>query len=415
MPTHAARYEYVQVATDEHAAQYARILAHSFGRTETDTTAWVERSGRANCRVLLDRGKAVAGLIVIRMGQYFGGRAVPKIGISAVGAAPEARGRGVATELMRRCILETHEEGVAISGLYPATQKLYRAVGYEQSGHKFEIRVPLGSVGVKDHELAVRPLEEADKPRVRVLYASQARHIDGHLERAPISWDRIERPPPSRVDPARAFVIETDAAQGDSESGAIEGYVFLTQVMPAIPNRGKHEIHVHDMLAATPRAALRLWSFLAGYATLAPEMHWHAGPAHALLAMLPEQPYRMTNHMHWMTRIVDVQKALEARGYASGLRAGLRLAVTDPLVSTNAGEFLLEVSNGVGSVMRGPLAGSGATPMLTASINGLASLFTGFLPPAALRSIGFVQGDDDALRVAGAIFAGSTPWMTDMY
>ena len=48
-------------------------------------------------------------------------------------------------------------------------------------------------------------------------------------------------------------------------------------------------------------------------------------------------------------------------------------------------------------------------------INGLATLFTGFLHPAALRSIGFIDGDDDALRAAAAIFAGATPWMTDMY
>lgn len=414
MPPDANRFDYIPIVTDEHAAQYARILAHSFGRTEPESVPWVERMGRANCRVLLDGGKAVAGLIVIRMGQFFGGRAVPKIGVSAVGAAPEARGRGAATELMRRCVLETHEQGIAISGLYPATQKLYRAVGYEQSGHKFEVRVPLGSVGIKDNELNVRPLEEADKPRVYALYAREARHVDGHLERAPISWDRIERPPPSRVDPARAFVIEA-GSPGDSELGNIEGYVFLTQVMPAIPNRGKHEIHVHDMLAATPRAARRLWSFLAGYATLAPEMQWYTGPTHPMLAMLPEQPYRMTNHMHWMTRIVDVPKALEARGYPIGLRGVLRLSIGDPLFPSNTGVFVMEVSEGHAVVSRETGAASQAAPTLAATINGLATLFTGFLPPAALRSIGFVDGDDDALRVAAAIFPGSTPWMPDMY
>ncbi len=409
-------YDYIPITTDDHAAQYARILAHSFGRLESESTAWLERFGRESCRVLIADGRAVAGLIAIRMGQFFGGRRIDKIGVAAVGAAPEARGRGVATELMRRCILETHEQGIPISGLYPATQKLYRAVGYEQSGHRFEVRVPLGSIGIKDYELKVRPIEEADRPRVYALYAREAQNTDGNLDRPPILWDRIERPPPSRVDPARAFVIEGDGGAGEGGQRAIEGYVYLTQVMPPIPNRGKHEVHVHDMLAATPRAARRLWSFLAGYATLGPDLQFYGGPTHPLLATLPEQPYRMSNMLHWMTRIVHVDKALESRGYPAGLRAALVLNVKDSLIPANSGFYLLEVNDGRATVSRPAVAPPrGAAPMLTCSINGLATLYTAHLAPAALRSIGFIDGDNDAIRAAAAIFAGSTPWMSDMY
>ncbi|MBC7772334.1 MAG: GNAT family N-acetyltransferase [Pyrinomonadaceae bacterium] len=414
MPPDASRFDYIPIATDEHAAQYVRILAHSFGRAESDSALWVERFDRANCRVLVENDKAVAGLIIIRMGQFFGGRSVPKIGVAAVGTAPEARGRGVATELMRRFVLETHAEGIPIAGLYPATQKLYRGVGFEQSGHKFDLRMPLGSVGIKDFELNVRPFEDADKPRIYAFYTREARQIDGHLDRAPINWDRIERPPPSRIDPARAFVVESDGS-GISKRGDIEGYVFLTQVMPPIPNRGKHEIHVHDMIAATPRASRRLWSFLAGYATLAPEMQWYTGPAHPMLAMLPEQPFRMTNQMHWMTRIIDVPRALEARGYLAGLSCVLRLQISDPLVPGNSGAFVMEVREGHAVVSRDRGLGSRAATTLSATINGLAALFTGYLSPAALRSIGMIEGEEDALRTATAIFAGPTPWMPDMY
>ena len=34
---------------------------------------------------------------------------------------------------------------------------------------------------------------------------------------------------------------------------------------------------------------------------------------------------------------------------------------------------------------------------------------------AALRTVGFVEGDDEGVRAAGTVFAGGVPWMTDMF
>jgi len=51
-------------------------------------------------------------------------------------------------------------------------------------------------------------MEPSDRDAVIALYTNFARVNDGNLDRGPMAWDRIERPPPSRTDPARAFVIE---------------------------------------------------------------------------------------------------------------------------------------------------------------------------------------------------------------
>jgi predicted acetyltransferase len=395
---------YGPATTDAEQAGYARVLAHSFGRVEKESMEWIAKFPRGDTRVLKVGEKVVAGLILIPMGQFFGGASVPMTGVAAVGTAPEARGRGVALEMMQRCVLEMQGSGVPISGLYPATQRLYRMAGWEQSGHRFEVRVPLAKIGVREREMEVRPLEEADRARVQELYRATARHFDGNLDRAPIGWDRIERPPPNRTDPARAFVVEGH--------GGIEGYVYLTQQPPAVPQRGNHEVAVQDMLAATPGAARRLWTFLNSYATMANEMSWYAGPCHPMLAVLNEQPYQMTLHMHWMTRVVDVAKALEARGYAPGVRAAVGIEVTDELVGANNGSFVLEVSEGVGRVTKGKnIAG----PRVKTTVNGLAAMYTGYMSAAALRSVGMVEGDDEAMAALGAVFAGGVPWMTDMF
>ena len=111
-------------------------------------------------------------------------------------------------KLMTEALRELHAKGTALSALYPATQKLYRAVGYEQAGHRFETRVSLSHIQVRERSLGVRTMEPRDVTAVREIYRTNATRHDGNLDRAPIGWNRIEFPPPTRVEPARAFVIE---------------------------------------------------------------------------------------------------------------------------------------------------------------------------------------------------------------
>lgn len=380
---------------------YARVLAHAFGRTETESAHWMTLTPHADKRLVKRADRVVAGLTYIHMGQYFGGRSVPMIGISAVGVAPEARGGGVALDMMRECVREMHAMGGVISGLYPATQRLYRLAGWEQSGHRFQTKIAPGSIGIRAQEMEVRPLEPGDREAVRSLYCSVAQHADGNLDRGALSWDRIERPPPGRQDPARAFVV-----LGDS---GIEGYVYLSQAAGAPHLRGKHEVHVHDMCAGTERAARRLWAFLASYATMVTDVVWYVGPCHPMLMMLGEQPYTMVHHMHWMTRIVDVARALEARGYAPGLRAKVGIEVGDDLLETNNGVFTLEVEDGRGHVTRGGTAG------VRTSVQGLAAMYTGYMSPHVLRTCGGVEGDGGSLTTLGSVCAGGVPWMVDMF
>ncbi len=405
---------YTVLNTDAEATAYARVLAHSFGRPESESAAWVGRHDRGNIRVLADSAGVQAGLILLPMGQFFGGRSVPMWGVAAVGVAPEARGRGVATELMRRALAEMHGHAVPISTLYPAIQRLYRAVGYEQAGHRYEVRLPLHRVGRRSHEPSsagarVRPMVDADRAPVQALYRFVSRNFDGNLDRSAVIWDRIERPPPTRTEPARAFVVE-------DEAGTMQGYVFLSQHLPAIPIGGRHEVQVHDMACTTGTAGRALWSFLAGYATMAPEMTWCCGPCHHLLMMLPEQIYRPTLKDHWMVRITNVRAALAARGYGAPVRGSLRLEVHDAVIAPNNGAYTLRVEGGEAEVTAEKGSDTGRAPgTIRLGITALAGLYTGFVSPWALRAIGELEGDDDAVGVAAAIFAGSTPWMTDHF
>ena len=96
---------------------------------------WLEHSGMANLRGYRQGGRLVGGMILVPMGQWYGGRAVPMTGVAGVAVAPEARGSGVAQAMMASCVRELQQNGAPLSALYPATLSLYRGAGYEIAGY----------------------------------------------------------------------------------------------------------------------------------------------------------------------------------------------------------------------------------------------------------------------------------------
>lgn len=402
------RYAYGVMSGKKEAAGFARVLAHSFGRKEEESATWLSRYPHDVVRVLRDaRGNIAAGTILISMGQFFGGKRVAMVGIQGVGVAPEARGHGAATELMRRVIGELAADRTPISTLYPATQALYRRVGYEQAGHRFEFKLPLALIDERERGLDVMPLTESDRDEVRAVYRAFAGEQEGTLDRTDPIWHRIEFPPPTRDVAARGFKV---VASGTG--GAIEGYVYLAQ-QPV--EGGRHDVHVHDMAALTERAGRRLWSFLGSYSTIANDLHWYCGPGHPMLGLLAEQPFKLGFMHYWMVRICDVKGALEGRGYAEGLTAKLTIDVDDPLVRANHGLWRISVAGGRAAVSRIKQRKPDLVPKIGVGIRALAPLFSGFYSAAQLRRLGWLTGDDASARVADGLFALRTASMSDMF
>jgi predicted acetyltransferase len=86
--------------------------------------------------------------------------------------------------------------------------------------------------------------------------------------------------------------------------------------------------------------------------------------------------------LRWLTRIVDVPQALAARGYPKDVSGEVHLEIHDDLLPANHGRFLLRVDEGQAEVTAG---GRGS---LVTDIRGLAPLYSGFLPPRTLQSLG---------------------------
>ncbi|WP_237079611.1 GNAT family N-acetyltransferase [Myxococcus xanthus] len=376
-------------------AAVADIMMQSYAMSPADIGAWMQRASRPDLRLLREGGEVAATLVLIRMGQWYGGRSVPVIGVGGVGVSPVHRGRGTATRLMQHLLREARATGAPLSVLYPATQPLYRRVGYEHAGTRQEIRIQVPSLDFSERTLSLRPIEEKDSQAIVLSYQRHARHRPGWLDRGDFSWGRVRN---MRGEVAHGYLVEGRAG--------VEGYLYVIRR----PLKDfKQELFLTDVVAHTPAAARRILSFLGDHRSLATDVCWYGGVDDPLLLLLREQTYSVKLYMHWMVRVLDVASALEARGWPEGLSGTLHLDVEDDLFPENQGRFVLEVSDGQARVRRG---GDGGLRM---HVRQLAPLYTGHLSAESLRAMGALEGDDASVRAASSLFSGAPPSLRDMF
>ncbi len=332
-------------------------------------------------------------MVMHPLGQWWGGRSVPMVGIGGVAVDPADRADGGATWLMQEVVRELHRVGVALSTLFPATQPLYRRAGYEQAGLHYRIRVNTQRLFTSERALPLRRATEADRPQIERLHRADGRDNDGNIDRSELYWSFLREPTDATP---QTFVVE--------EEGEVSGYVFYTSQTNASDHQ---DLFLSDIVARTPATARRLLTFLRDHRSLVDFVKWRGSPTDPLLLQAREQRHDIRIWDIWMLRVVDVRQALEMRGYPVGVQAEIHWDVSDSLCPENEGRFVLSVAGGRGTVQSG---GEGRVPL---DVRTLAPLYAGYASAQQLRTGGDLAcGDEDAARIA-AVFAGPQPWMQD--
>lgn len=347
-------------------------------------------TGAANFRVARAAGRPVGALGILPMGQWFGGARVPLAGITAVGIAPEWRGRGAASALLRAALAELHAGGTPLAALYPSTYPVYRRAGFERAATNTTYAIPLAILDPRA-PLDIIPTPP-DHPDLGAVYARHAAGRNGALDRHPFVWHRALHP----------YGRETWAYRF-ARDGATEGYLVYSQAGREDP------LILHDWACLTRDAAATLLAFLAADRAMTTAARFFGSPQEPLLHLLPEPRATVARRLELLLRIVDVPAALAARGYPTLLAAELPLAVEDALLPENTGRFLLRVAGGRGTVEPG---GAGTCRL---TIRALASLYSGFLTPHDLALLGDLTAPAGDLAAASAIFGGPPPWLGEMF
>ncbi|MGH1561307.1 GNAT family N-acetyltransferase [Mumia sp. DW29H23] len=333
-----------------------------------------------------DGGTVVATARINAFGQWWGGRRVPMAGIGGVVVAPEHRGSGVGSALMRGVLDRSRDLGFVVSTLYPATTAPYRAVGYEIAGTRRVVDLSTDALRrLSGDAVPVRRASPADAAEVtRLLAAGYAARRDS----GPFDWDPVE----VTVD------LEDDDMLTYLADDGVVSYAFA---------RDRFDVQVFGAGSSTTMRAL--WRLVGTGSSTQASVRVALGPQDPVFWMLPDNEVSVHATQWWMLRLVDAPAAVDARGFPAGVDLEVPLVLTDPLDEGSSGRFALAVSGGRGVLRREEGAGG-----LTLGPRGTAALFAG-TPVATLRAAGLADGGDpreDALL--DAAFA-ATPFMVDYF
>ena len=353
---------------------------------------WNEHIGYERFRAVKRKEKILGGMGIIDMGQWFGGKIVRTGAVTSVGVAPEGRGLGVASVLVKESLSEMYESGIPVSTLLPSSTRVYRSFGYERSGAKITYESKVQDMKVGKNKLDIIEITPSDREETYLLYNQRAKLNNGNLDRGSVLWDLILESKGRKI---FHYIVKNE--------NEIVGYVNFQQA------RSANHIRVRDMVALNSEAVKKLLNFFYDHRTVIDTISWN-GPANDPIQLLmEEQKVEVADTRDWMLRIVDIKKALESRGYVKDIELSLTLNYEDSILPQNSGAWDINIYDGKCEVNKSNLNG------ITLGPRGLAPLYTSYLNAYDIKNIGLLEGSDKDLSKASIIFSGPKPWFSDQF
>jgi predicted acetyltransferase len=348
-------------------------------------------------------GQPVGAATVHDMRQWWHGRAVPMAGVANVKVAPEHRGNGIGRRLMTAVLELISTRGYPVSALYPATMPLYRALGWELAGGKYEAAIPARSLRSLMPPDAAIGMVHGPAAEVRRAGPGDAETMTAIIGRAheaardcgPLTWDL----------PSVARWLSWEGRYAYLTGDGFAAYRW---------GDGHDDLFVERVHGASPETVRALWSVIASHASVADTVRMRIAPGDPFWWLTHERDARLTRRPMWMLRVVDAPAAIAARGFPAAVSLAVPLVINDHARPANSGPWQLTVSDGTGILIpnaRGILPAAGLA--LTLGARGLAALYAG-TPVAALRLAGLASGGlAEADAALDAAFAATTFMVDD--
>lgn len=391
----------VTAADDE---QVWRMGAEGFGypeRPETFRTA--QRPGYATYG-LFDDDQLVAKAVDCEYDSWFGHEVVPTCGIAGVTTQLEARGAGLLTPLLRHVHHAARQRGAVVGTLYPTAAGIYRRFGYEIVGCSTQVELRTADLALlpEGDATTVRARGVADYEAVLDLYDQWAAEQNGPLTR---SGPRF----PADAATAAEWIEEDRMACTlalDTQDRPI-GYALWKRT------KGYHAegvCEIDDLVAVDLDGWFALLRALGSNAAVAPVTRLWTSGLDVIRHLLPTNGWRVVDERPYMLSVLDVVRALEARGWSTALDAELDLRVLGDRVGDIDGSYRVGVTGGRAECTRlEERAHRTYTP------RGLALAYAGAQSSANLRFMGHLAGPDDEDAVWDALLGGRQVHIRDYF
>jgi predicted acetyltransferase len=385
------------------------VRSRSFGVLEPSQRDWwdgVQLESINGHRALgaFDGERLLAHAKVRSYQQFWGGRLMPMGGVAGVVVAPDARGRGVGTRLVTALAQRSLELGDLVSVLYPATIPVYRTLGWEVAGAQYRISMSaeaLRTLGGKGAPLRIATGSDVTPFRTSLSDRYAAQRANG--PRLPSQSEAREQ---FTGDGVMSYVADgvmsqvADGVMSQVADGGLVAYEWAEQ-----------DLVVSHISADTPEVARALWATVGSGSSVVKKVMAYVAPDDPIHLLLPEEVAHQAYLRRWMLRVVDVRKAVAARGFSPCVTGSAAVVLKDGLLPGNSGSWRLEVSAGLGVLT--PAEKTGAS--LTLGPNGFAALYAG-APVHVLRAAGLASGGEPAADdLLDAAFAGRAAYLLEYF
>lgn len=387
-------------ARPEEMERFAWVGAVGFGQSPTRES--LDRTINGALKPEQTLCAVVDGQIVSQMGVFpfrmrWNGATIDAGGVTDVSTLPTDRRRGHLRKLMTRALGEMRDRGQSVGILWASMAAIYQRYGFglgcQRQHYSFDPRL----LSYVDHvtpagQVRLIPTEEAAS-RLGEVYDRFAAPRTLMLERTPEWWKwQFYYWPPEIVNLLAVY----------EENGEPQGFVAYN----VHEDRGQHEpgprqtVRAWEFVWTTPASHRALVGYLAGY-DLAKRIEIGGVALDDPLAFQVQEPRLYSQQLGdglWV-RLVDVQRALEQRGYNGD--GHLRLGLVDEICPWNSGVWEIEAEQG-----RATVRAAQSEAELVLSPRALASLASGCISASALARADLAHaGRHEALQRADHLFA----------
>jgi predicted acetyltransferase len=325
-------------------------------------------------------------------------------GVSAVGVHPTHRRQGLLTKLMTSMLSDARERGEAIAALNASESTIYGRYG-------FGLASDMASYGIAtDHSEFLRPapdipLRLVDKDEARKvlpdMFDRQRRTRAGEPSRSMHTWENyLTDPPARRQGGSGLFFVVCD-----------DGYVaYRRRNDPEIFLAERAEVTVEELRGLTPEIEAALWRFVLDLDLVGRVVARRRPVDEPLRWRLADPRQLQTLHVidRLYLRVLDVPRALMARGYSSEGRLVLEVqpAPADDEKDPAIGRWVVDAGPDGSTCHR---AQSGEQPDLALDLTTLGAVYLGAFPASLLAAGGGVtELTSGSLEAADALF-GTRP------
>lgn len=351
----------------------AELFNNAFKIGMTKARGWTSGLPLEETLAVVEKDRIASFLRMVRYKVWVGGGEMQMGGIGAVSTWADAQGRGYAGELMRRSVRIMRDRGDAVSALYPFSHRYYGKFGWASMGERIVYADARQNDFVPHEEKSlVRWCSgEDDIGLLDAAYREYSQRYNGMTIRPRERWAGLLRS--LQEQNGQAYIIVKDEKP--------IGY-FFCEHLPGKP--GGHETVVRDFACVTPDAYRAMFGFLAALPTNVVKMTVSA-PILPNLASYYKEPFiTMKWTLPFQYRVLDVERAIAARGFGLEAKGRLRIKIHDDCGDWNEGVWEIEVEKGKGMAKKT----GGKKSDVEMTIQDFSNLYMGALDAASLVSHG---------------------------